>query len=159
EKTKSTIKTNSSLGGGGSNELRFEDKAGSEEDYIRAQKDFNEVVEKEHSTHVKNCHTNTDDENPTEAVGKNQTMTVKNDRKKTVHGDETTVIGPDSGNRTETVHGDEKVEVKKTRTHIITGDETLTVEQGKRTVTVQTGKDEETYAGGRNTEVSQFDNL
>src|SRR5690606_2699053 len=34
EKTKSTIKTNSSLGGGGSNELRFEDKKGSEEVYI-----------------------------------------------------------------------------------------------------------------------------
>ncbi len=39
EKTKSTIKTNSSTGGGGFNELRFEDKKGSEQIFIHAQKD------------------------------------------------------------------------------------------------------------------------
>ena len=38
EKTKSTIKTNSSKGGGGFNELRFEDKKGSEQIFIHAQK-------------------------------------------------------------------------------------------------------------------------
>lgn len=158
-KTQSAIRTKSSPSSEGFNELRFEDKAGSEFIYTYAQKDYNEVVENNHSTRVKNCQTNTVDVNQTETVGKNQTMTVKKDRKKTVHGDETTVIGPDSGNRTETVHGEEKVNVKKTRTHVVTDDETLTVEHGKRTVTVQTGKDEETYSGGRNTEVSQFDNL
>lgn len=41
EATKSTIKTLSSKGGGGTNELRFEDKKGSEELFIQAQKDFN----------------------------------------------------------------------------------------------------------------------
>ena len=45
EKTKSTIKSNSSKGGGGSNEMRFEDKKGSEEIYIHAQKDRNLVIE------------------------------------------------------------------------------------------------------------------
>jgi type VI secretion system secreted protein VgrG len=40
EKTKSCIKTNSSKGGGGTNELRFEDKKGSEQILIHAQKDF-----------------------------------------------------------------------------------------------------------------------
>src|SRR5690606_20946379 len=53
EKTKSTIKTKSSVGDDGSNELRFEDKAGSEEVYIHAQRDFNEVVKHNHSTSVK----------------------------------------------------------------------------------------------------------
>jgi type VI secretion system secreted protein VgrG len=43
--TKSTIKSNSSKGGNGSNEVRFEDKAGEEEFYVHAQKDMNiEVV-------------------------------------------------------------------------------------------------------------------
>jgi len=42
EKTKSTIKSNSSKGGGGFNELRFEDKKGSEQIFIHAEKD-NEV--------------------------------------------------------------------------------------------------------------------
>ena len=38
EKTKSTIKSNSSKGGGGFNELRFEDKRGSEQIFIHAEK-------------------------------------------------------------------------------------------------------------------------
>jgi type VI secretion system secreted protein VgrG len=40
EKTKSTIKTNSSTGGGGFNELRFEDKKGEEEIFIHAEKNM-----------------------------------------------------------------------------------------------------------------------
>src|SRR5437899_8327915 len=45
--TQSTIKTRSSKGGGTENfnELRFEDKKGSEEVYFHAEKDFNRVVE------------------------------------------------------------------------------------------------------------------
>lgn len=43
-KTRSTIKTNSSPGGSGFNELRFEDKAGDEEVFFQAQKDYNKVV-------------------------------------------------------------------------------------------------------------------
>jgi type VI secretion system secreted protein VgrG len=43
-KTRSTIKTNSSTGGGGFNEIRFEDKAGSEEVFFQAQKDYNKTV-------------------------------------------------------------------------------------------------------------------
>lgn len=41
EQTKSTFKTNSSKGGAGFNEIRFEDKAGSEELFMQAQKDMN----------------------------------------------------------------------------------------------------------------------
>lgn len=161
EKTKSTIKTNSSLGGGGSNEIRFEDKKGKEEVYIHAEKDFNEVVENNHTTRVKNCQTNTVDVDQTETIGNDQSMTVKNDRKKFVDGTETTIVGGGEapGNRIETVVGDEHVGINQNRTHVVRLDESLTVEEGKRTVTVQTGKNDETYSGGRNTEVSEFDNL
>lgn len=51
-KTRSTIKTNSSTGGNGFNELRFEDKAGSEEVFFQAQKDYNKVVVNNDSTTV-----------------------------------------------------------------------------------------------------------
>jgi type VI secretion system secreted protein VgrG len=44
EKTKSGFKTESSKGGGGYNELVFEDKSGSEEIGMRAEKDLNVVV-------------------------------------------------------------------------------------------------------------------
>lgn len=43
-KTRSTFKTSSSTGGSGFNEIRFEDKAGSEEVFFQAQKDYNKVV-------------------------------------------------------------------------------------------------------------------
>jgi type VI secretion system secreted protein VgrG len=42
--TRSTIKSNSSQGGNGFNELRFEDKAGSEEVFFQAQKDYTKKV-------------------------------------------------------------------------------------------------------------------
>lgn len=44
KKTTSTIKSNSSLGGGGFNELRFEDLKGKEQIYVHAQKDLQEDV-------------------------------------------------------------------------------------------------------------------
>jgi type VI secretion system secreted protein VgrG len=43
-KTRSTIKSNSSKGSNGFNELRFEDLAGQEEVYFHVQKDFNKAV-------------------------------------------------------------------------------------------------------------------
>ncbi len=51
EKTKSTLKSDSSLGGGGFNEFRFEDKKGSEEIFVHGQKDCNTVVEN-NTTHT-----------------------------------------------------------------------------------------------------------
>ncbi|MCX4241901.1 type VI secretion system Vgr family protein [Paraliomyxa miuraensis] len=44
DKTKSTLKSNSSVGGDGFNELRFEDAKGKEEIFIHAQRDQNERV-------------------------------------------------------------------------------------------------------------------
>jgi type VI secretion system secreted protein VgrG len=44
EQTKSTIKSNSSKGGEGFNELRFEDKKGAEEVFMHAERDFLRVV-------------------------------------------------------------------------------------------------------------------
>ncbi len=40
EKTKSTIKTNSSPGGDGFNEIRFEDEKGKEQIFIHAERDM-----------------------------------------------------------------------------------------------------------------------
>ncbi len=48
EKTKSTIKTNSSKGGGGTNEIRFEDLKGSEQLFIQAQRQMDTRVKANH---------------------------------------------------------------------------------------------------------------
>lgn len=52
--TQSGLKSRSSKGGGGDNfnEIRFEDKAGSEEIYIHAEKDFNTIVENDRNTTI-----------------------------------------------------------------------------------------------------------
>jgi len=81
EKTKSTIKSESSPGGGGSNELRFEDAKGNEEVYLHGQKDWNIVIEND----------------KTQRVGHDESLTVGNDRTKMVGHDETETI---ANNRT-----------------------------------------------------------
>ena len=52
EKTKSSIKTNSSKGGGGSNEIRFDDDKGSEQIFIHAQKNQDTVVENDETVKI-----------------------------------------------------------------------------------------------------------
>lgn len=79
ERTKSTIKSESSPGGGGSNELRFEDAKGSEEVYLHAQKDWTIVVENDKS----------------QQVGNNESLSVGNDRSLTIDHDQQESIGND----------------------------------------------------------------
>ncbi len=98
EKTKSTIKTKTSPGPDGANkynELRFEDLADHEEVFIHAQKDFNEVVEHDHSTLVKRNQRNHVRCNQTENVDGDQSLTVGHDRTKHVCHDETVTIDHD----------------------------------------------------------------
>ena len=79
EKTKSTIKSNSSPGGGGYNELRFEDKKGSEEVHIHAQKDYDIVVENDRTTLIKRDRTETVDRDQKVTVNDNRKLHVKSD--------------------------------------------------------------------------------
>lgn len=53
-KTRSVFKTSSSKGGVGSNELRIEDKAGEEQIFVQAQKDFDQLTKNNHTVQVKN---------------------------------------------------------------------------------------------------------
>ena len=67
EATKSTIKTLSSKGGGGTNELRFEDKKGSEEVFLQAQKDFNTQRQGRIDTESSAGHARPDQQDPVRA--------------------------------------------------------------------------------------------
>ncbi len=99
-KTKSTIKSDSSPGGGGFNEFRFEDAAGNEEIFLHAQKDFNEVVLHDHNTTVT--------ANQTNSVGGNQTQSV-------------------TGDQSEAITGKQSMTVDKNRTVTITGSQSVTI--------------------------------
>ncbi len=91
-KTKSTIKTTSSEGGEGFNELRFEDATGAEEIFLHAQKDFNEKVLNNHSTTVMADQSNTVKGSQTESVTGSQSMTVTGKRTKHVKKTETNTV-------------------------------------------------------------------
>jgi type VI secretion system secreted protein VgrG len=137
-KTQSGVKSRSTLKGSTENfnELRFEDKKGSEEIYFHAEKNFTRIVEND------------------------DVLKVGLEKKDT--GSQTIEIHKD---RTETVNeGNEKVTIKKgNRTVTVeTGDDTHKVSKGNRTVEVKTndtwkveGNRQATVLGTDTTEVTK----
>jgi type VI secretion system secreted protein VgrG len=120
DQTKSTIKTESSKGGDGNNELRFEDKKDEEEIYIHAEKDMNVMIDNDSTREVLN------DEVVT--IHMNRTTIVKEEHE--IHtiekGDRTFEIS--KGNETYTVAtGTRDVAVKDNETHDNGADFTHTV--------------------------------
>ncbi|MFZ6180070.1 type VI secretion system Vgr family protein [Nannocystis pusilla] len=84
QKTKSTLKSESSPGGGGSNELRFEDAKGSEEIFLHGQKDWNIVIEHDKAQSVGNDEARSVGHDSGVSVGHDETIEVGNDRTITV---------------------------------------------------------------------------
>ncbi len=120
EQTKSTVKSNSSKGGNGFNEIRFEDKADSEEMYLHAQKDMKIDVLNDQTTTITNNRTVTVSE-------KDDSLTVsKGNRSVTVsQGNESLTVS--QGDRTIAVsQGKETHSVQSTREVTVTGNETHT---------------------------------
>jgi type VI secretion system secreted protein VgrG len=121
-KTRTTFKSNSSAGGGGFNELRFEDKAGSEEVFFQAQKDYHKVVLN----------------NETIEITKDTTATVKEgNRSVTVsQGNDTTTVS--QGNHTTTVSaGNHKLDVSA-GTSEITAAQSITLTVGSNSIKIDT---------------------
>lgn len=102
DQTQSGIKSRSSKGGnaGNFNELRFEDKMGSEEVYLQAEKDH--VILVKHD----------------------EKLTVQHDRKKAISHNETTRVG---ANRSETVGANEMITIGANRTESVGGNESVTI--------------------------------
>ncbi len=144
EKTKSTIKSNSSLGGGGFNELRFEDKAGSEEVFQHAQKNLDEVVLDNHTTDVGAHQSNEVDHDQTQHVVGNQEETIKTTQNLDVGGNRTVIV---HGGFEETVKGSQTRTVKQGSTETIAGGETHKVLDGGQ-LEVVTGKETRTVKNG-----------
>jgi len=125
-KTKSTIKSNSSKGGGGFNELRFEDKTGQEEIYIHAQKDQNVEILNNLST----------------KVGVQETRRVGASRSTTIGANDTKSVG---ANETNTIGANQSLTVGMSRTETISMSDTLTVGVAR---TISVGATESTTVGG-----------
>ncbi len=130
------LRTRSSKGGGGYNEIKIDDKKDSELFSLHAQKDLKWVVDKGDETRDLN----------------------EGSRTTTIHkGDETMTVT--KGKRTTTIEGDEATTIKSGNlTHeVTTGDVTRTIKTGKRTTTIQ-GDDVKTIKmGDHKTTVSMGD--
>ncbi|WP_210528257.1 type VI secretion system Vgr family protein [Rubellimicrobium arenae] len=114
--TQSGWKSNSSPGGGGWNELRFEDKKGSEEVYFQAEKDHNELVKNDESRRIGHDWKEDVGHDATQGVGHDRTETVGHDKSTTVRNNRLVEIGANDtehvgADRSLTVDGDETIHV------------------------------------------------
>ena len=131
-KTRSGIRTDSSRGGGGFNELSFEDAAAQEQVYLHAQRALDEVVEQNHTLLVKNDElirilrdrVDRVERNLDELVGGNHVSRVTGNRIDAVSGDSDRRV---SGMLVTRVEGRERREVQKHADLVYTEDLTTRV--------------------------------
>jgi type VI secretion system secreted protein VgrG len=116
--TQSGVLTRSSKGGayGNANAIRFEDKKGSEQLWIHAEKNMDIEVENDETHWVGHDRTKT--------IDHDETTHVKHDRTETVDNNETITIGV---NRTESVGSNETITIGSNRSISVGGSETATV--------------------------------
>ncbi|MEQ6250631.1 type VI secretion system tip protein TssI/VgrG [Sulfitobacter sp. HNIBRBA3233] len=122
--TQSGWKSASSKGGGGWNELRFEDLKGSEEVYFQAEKDHNELIKNNETRHIGNDFAEEVVNNAKQDVGVNRDETVGNNKTTSVGVDRTVDIG---NNDTETVGVDRSLTVGANETISIGANSTETI--------------------------------
>ncbi len=116
EKTKSTLKSASTPGSDGFNEVRIEDAASQEEIYLHAQKDEELITENDKS----------------QGVGANEALLVKKDRSRTVEGNQSLrVLMSDmsliEGNQSTRVTGNRSTRVGASHSESVEGNQTVTV--------------------------------
>ncbi|RWO22009.1 type VI secretion system tip protein TssI/VgrG [Mesorhizobium sp.] len=130
--TQSGWKSDSSKGGGGYNELMFEDKAGSELVNFQAQKDHNLLIKNDRTKLVQHDQSDRIDHDAKHSVGHNLDEDVGNNKTVKVGVDQTTDIGNNDTetvgvNRSLTVGANETINVGSNSTETIGANHTQTV--------------------------------
>jgi type VI secretion system secreted protein VgrG len=154
--TLSGLKTRSSKGGSTDNfnEIRFQDLKGSEELYIHAEKDKNEVVENDNSEKIGHDESIEVANDQTIEVGNDQSITVKRDRQRSVGKDETISVDK---NRRKSVGENETTKVGKNREETVGKNETMTIGDNR---TLKIGKNADVTIGDdRSISVGKNDSL
>jgi len=118
--TKSTFKTNTSKGGHGYNEVRFEDKKGEEEIFTHAQKDVNTIIEHSRTEDIKTG---------------NDTLTIHKGSRYITQKGHGTLYSLKISN------GDDKIHIDKgnKKTTIDSGDHTVEITSGNYKITLVKG--------------------
>jgi type VI secretion system secreted protein VgrG len=139
-KTQSGIKSRSSKGGGTANynEIRLEDKKGSEEILIHAEKNMTTEVELDE----------------TRTVGRDRTTTIDRDEGGTVGRDRTTTVGRDE---TKNVASKQSISIGKSKAEVVGTTVDITI-GSDRTITIG-GSESHVIAGSRKVAISGSDIL
>lgn len=138
----STIRSCSTPGGGGFNELKFNDTAGSEEVFFHSQFNRNDVTLHDQTLNVGNNQTNTVGVDRTRQVGHNEKISVGNDRTRQVGNNEQLTVGND---RTRQVGNNEQITIGTNRTLAVGANENTNIGSNQ---TLQVGANQSTTVGG-----------
>ncbi|PAU51988.1 type IV secretion protein Rhs [Pseudomonas sp. PIC25] len=141
-KTRTVFKTLSSPGGGGSNELRIEDKKGQEQIYLHAQRDWDQAIGRNQTVHV--GHERHD------KVEANSYTELKAEEHHTVHGARKSELKADdhlsvAGSRHErvgqvlTVHAGQEVHIQAGAHVVIDAGASLTLQAGGQHIVIGPG--------------------
>jgi type VI secretion system secreted protein VgrG len=140
--TQSGTLTRSTKGGSPAtaNQIRFEDKKGSEQLFIHAEKNQDIEVENDETHSVGHDRTKTIDHDETSHIKHDRTETVDNDETITISGNRSESVAKDetitiSGNRAESVAKNESISISGTRSETVAKDEAVSI-SGKRDVSV-----------------------
>jgi type VI secretion system secreted protein VgrG len=156
-KTKSAMKSNSSIGGGGFNEIRFEDKKSEEQIYLHAEKnidlrvkndrfesighDRSLVVENDKKEHIKNERHEQVDSHHMEKIGADRNLKVEGKEAKEIVGSLSLKVSDDvieefAANHSEQVAGDYYI---KASNIVIEGTTNVTVKVGQSYLAIEAG--------------------
>jgi len=148
----SGVKSNTTPGGGGNNEISLDDTKGKEKIVIHGQYDMDSKIEHDVTKQVGNDETITIGGNRTETVTKDESITIHGGRTEDVAKDETISI---TGNRTLTVSKSQSTDITENRTQSIGKSETVSVGDKR---TQQVTKDD-TLDVGKNLQITAGDSI
>ena len=147
--TRSTVKSNSSKGGNGFNEIRFEDKKDQEEVYVHAERDFNRVVMNNDTLKV--GFEKKDKGDQTIAIHHDQSLNVGNDRTVHVANNQATTVDKDmsievGANQTLKIGKDQSIDVGASQkidvgtTCVIEAGTSITLKVGASSIKIEPAK-------------------
>jgi type VI secretion system secreted protein VgrG len=128
-KTRSTWKSDSSIGHQGFNEIMFEDLEGKELVFMQAEKDLRKLVKHDETITVGNDRQKWVLHNELETTGENRTEVTGVNRTEITEGNRTTIIGEDA---LKVVQGDELEITEGKMMVVVGGDQDIVVKQDKR---------------------------
>jgi type VI secretion system secreted protein VgrG len=142
EKTKSTIKTNSSKGGGGFNEFRFEDKKGSEQIFVHAEKNQDIRVKNDCMELIKHDRHLIVENDQYEKVKKDKHLQVTGDHNEKIDGAMSLKIGTDLQEKVGNNYALDAgmgVHIKAGMTAVIEAGTSLTIKVGGNFININPG--------------------